>query len=55
MSAEIIKTDLERLLSSEAAIALPSSVEFARSNLRFTEYERPVCVPISDIALEFLT
>ncbi|KAG4431573.1 FAD-linked oxidoreductase alt4 [Cadophora sp. M221] len=41
MSAETIKSDLEILLSPNAVISLPTSVEFAHSDLRFTEYERP--------------
>lgn len=42
MSVESLQRDLLPRLSSAARLYLPGSQEFAKSNLRFTEYERPV-------------
>jgi hypothetical protein len=50
ISAEIILQDLQDsiklqlspMLSSTDLVSFPSSAEFESSNLRFTEYERPV-------------
>uniref|UniRef100_A0A4E9DNB2 FAD-binding PCMH-type domain-containing protein n=1 Tax=Gibberella zeae TaxID=5518 RepID=A0A4E9DNB2_GIBZA len=41
MSVESLQRDLLPRLSSAARLYLPGSQEFAKSNLRFTEYERP--------------
>lgn len=40
--AREIERELRPLLSAQATISVPSSESFAQSNLRFTEYERPV-------------
>lgn len=38
----MLQADLRPRLSSTAEVFLHASDEFANSNLRFTEYERPV-------------
>ena len=40
-----IKLQLSPMLSSTDLVSFPSSTEFQSSNLRFTEYERPVRPP----------
>lgn len=45
----VLQTELISRLSSAAEVFLSTSDQFATSNLRFTEYERPV----SEFILEF--
>lgn len=42
ITPESLQRDLMPSLSRAACLHLPGSQEFAKSNLRFTEYERPV-------------
>lgn len=42
-----LQSQLRSRLSPDAVVSLPSSEEFKHSNLRFTEYERPVMTDTS--------
>ncbi|KAK7616400.1 hypothetical protein IWX50DRAFT_649908 [Phyllosticta citricarpa] len=50
-----LQSKLAPKLSAGAIIAFPSSDEFESSNLRFTEYERPVKTPGSKKSRHILT
>ncbi|OLN92085.1 6-hydroxy-D-nicotine oxidase 2 [Colletotrichum chlorophyti] len=52
MSPETIQTELSPILSSGARIHLPQSEGFDRSNLRFTEYERPTYLAVIEPGCE---
>lgn len=46
-----IEAELRPLLSANATISIPSTESFTQSNLRFTEYERPVKFQFSSLLM----
>lgn len=53
-SKYIIASALSERLSSEASVALPTTAEFEKSDLRYTQYGRPVSTTPRDRYLRML-